>query len=117
MILFICFPKLGRVIGSRDYNDPMEVWPVRKAVGNVWNKGPELIEKIEARNVIRGIQAMLAAVAFAFSLRMTGSLWLAIGSHSGWDYAESFIFGVPNSALVFADRALHPLIHGPVWIT
>jgi hypothetical protein len=57
------------------------------------------------------------ALAFAFSFRATGSLWLAIGCHAGWNYAQSFIFGVPNSALVFPQHLLHPAISGPEWIT
>jgi membrane protease YdiL (CAAX protease family) len=68
-------------------------------------------------NFIGGLQAVAAAVAFAFSFRMTGSLWLAIGCHSGWNYAQSFVFGVPNSAIVFSSHVLHPTFHGPVWIT
>jgi membrane protease YdiL (CAAX protease family) len=30
-------------------------------------------------------------------LRRTGDLWFPIGFHFSWDYAESFIFGVPDS--------------------
>jgi uncharacterized protein len=34
---------------------------------------------------------------FCLSLRLTGSLWWAIGFHGGWDYAENFIFGTRDS--------------------
>jgi membrane protease YdiL (CAAX protease family) len=34
---------------------------------------------------------------FCLSIRLTGSLWWAIGFHGGWDYAENFIFGTRDS--------------------
>ncbi len=68
-------------------------------------------------NFIGALQACLFGIAFAYSFRQTGSLWLAIGVHSGWDYAESFIFGVPDSGVLFAGRALNPATHGPDWLT
>lgn len=36
-------------------------------------------------------------LTFVFSLWRTGSLWWAIGAHAGWDWAMSFIYGVPDS--------------------
>jgi len=53
----------------------------------------------------------------ALSFKWTGSLWLALGMHAGWDYAESFIFGVPDSGGVLPHGAMHPTFHGPVWLT
>lgn len=68
-------------------------------------------------SVIGGIQAGLLGLVLAYSFCRTGSLWFAIGAHAGWDYGETFIFGVPNSALKFEGSALHPTIHGPDWLT
>lgn len=61
--------------------------------------------------------AFLFGIVLSYSFQQTGSLWLALGLHSGWDYAESFIFGVPNSGLVLTGRLLHPTMHGPTWLT
>ena len=41
-----------------------------------------------------------AGLTFALSLRLTGSLWWAIGSHMAWDWAQSFLFGVADSGMV-----------------
>lgn len=68
-------------------------------------------------DLMGGAQAVLFGLALAYSFRATGSLWLAIGFHAGWDYAQSFIFGVPDSALVSQGRWLHPVVHGPIWLT
>lgn len=64
----------------------------------------------------RGIQAGLFSLALAYAFRQTGSLWFGIGIHAGWDYGESFIFGVPNSALKLEGSVLHPPIARPDWL-
>jgi len=37
---------------------------------------------------------------FAFALRRTGNLWLAVGWHASFDFGETFLYSVPNSGLV-----------------
>ena len=68
-------------------------------------------------NVYGGLQACAIGLAFAVSFRMTGSLWIAIGTHFGWNFSQSFIFGVPDSALVFSHHLLQTSLHGPQWWT
>ncbi len=43
-----------------------------------------------------------AAIGFVFcvSVRLTGSAWWAIGCHAGWDWAETYFYGTPDSGLV-----------------
>jgi hypothetical protein len=38
-------------------------------------------------------------------------------SHRVGDWAESFLFGVPDSGVVFRGRLLAPVLHGPAWLT
>jgi uncharacterized protein len=56
-------------------------------------------------------------VVLAYSFKRTGSLWLAIGIHTMWDYAQSFIYGVPDSGVIIPGGWLAPVIHGPKWLT
>ena len=59
-----------------------------------------------------GILAVgLAGTTFAFSLYRTGSLWWAIGFHAAWDWAQSFLYGVPDSGTMVQGHlfATHPL--------
>ena len=52
-----------------------------------------------------GILAVgIAGAVFAFSLWRTGSLWWAIGFHTTWDWAQSFLYGVPDSGTMAANR-------------
>ncbi len=52
----------------------------------------------------------LAGMTFAYALWRTGSLWWAIGFHTTWDWAQSFLFGVPDSGNVSVGRLFitHP---------
>lgn len=43
------------------------------------------------------VSAGLIGLVFAFSLWRTGSLWWAVGYHAAWDWAQSFVWGVPDS--------------------
>lgn len=58
-----------------------------------------------------------AGLMFAFSLWRTGSLWWAIGLHMGWDWAQSFLFGVADSGGVSAYRLLSTHPRGSTWVS
>jgi hypothetical protein len=56
-------------------------------------------------------QVFLAGILFVVALWRTGSLWWAIGFHMSWDWAQSFLYGVPDSGgleqgRLFATHAL-----------
>lgn len=52
----------------------------------------------------------LAGAVFAFSLWRTGSLWWAIGFHTSWDWAQSYLYGTPDSGNLAVGHLLisHP---------
>lgn len=65
---------------------------------------------------------LIATVVFAIfasvTLRLTGSLWLAVGAHAGWDWGQSFFYGVPDSGLTAQGHFLNPTLHQtPIWLT
>jgi hypothetical protein len=49
-------------------------------------------------------------MVFCLSLWRTGSLWWAIGFHTSWDWAQSFLYGVADSGLMVQHHlmATHP---------
>src|SRR5208283_2480032 len=57
------------------------------------------------------LAAGLAGLVFCFSLWRTGSLWWAIGFHASWDWAQSFLYGVPDSGMMVPHHflATHPV--------
>lgn len=56
--------------------------------------------------------AMFAAVL----LRYTGNLWLAVGAHAGWDWGQSYFYGVNDSGLQATGHLLDPHLQGPAWL-
>jgi len=65
-----------------------------------------------------GAASVFAFGMFAcFTLWRTGSLWFAIGFHAAGDYAESFIYSVPDSGIRATGHLLHSTVHGPAWLT
>lgn len=52
------------------------------------------------------INIMLSAVTYALSLLWLRSLWAPIGWHAGWNFAQFFIAGLPNSGLTVSSLGL-----------
>jgi uncharacterized protein len=54
--------------------------------------------------------AGLAGLVFSLTLWRTGSLWWAIGFHTSWDWAQSFLYGVADSGIMVQHHflATHP---------
>ena len=59
----------------------------------------------------------LTGLLFAFVLRRTGNLWMAVGWHAAFDFGETFLFSVPNSGAQFRGHLSAASLHGPAWLT
>lgn len=47
----------------------------------------------------------------------TGNLWLAVGAHAGWDWGQTFFYGVSDSGFQAQGHLLNPHIEGPAWLS
>lgn len=56
--------------------------------------------------------AAIGAV-FCVSIRVTGSAWWAIGCHAGWDWGQTYFYGVADSGLVAKGHLLSTSPAGP----
>jgi membrane protease YdiL (CAAX protease family) len=59
----------------------------------------------------------IVGLLVAFTLRRTGSLWFAIGIHAAWDWAQSFLYGVPDSGITVDGHFFTPSFQGSPWMT
>jgi uncharacterized protein len=59
----------------------------------------------------------LFALLFCLFLRLTGNLWLGVGFHAGWDWGQTFFYGVSNSGLLPYHSLFHSTLSGPRWLT
>jgi uncharacterized protein len=51
------------------------------------------------------------------ALWRTGSLWFPIGLHFGWNWAQSFFFGVADSGLTNKGHLFEGQSHGAAWLS
>jgi len=50
-------------------------------------------------------------------LRRTGNLWWAVGFHAGWDWGQTFFYGVTDSGLAAYHNLFNSSFSGPSWLT
>jgi membrane protease YdiL (CAAX protease family) len=78
-------------------------------VGHIGNPGETFVG-------VSGV--MIRALFYCLLLRLTGSLWAGIGFHAAWDWAQTYLYGTPQSGHVmqghlFNSRPLGaPLLSG-----
>jgi membrane protease YdiL (CAAX protease family) len=61
------------------------------AAAHIHNKG---------ENVLGIAEVVTAGLVLCLMLRVTGSLWMSIGFHNTWDWAQSYFYGTPDSAMM-----------------
>jgi membrane protease YdiL (CAAX protease family) len=50
-------------------------------------------------------------------IRRTGNLWMPIGLHMAWDWAETFFYGVANSGKTYPGQLMNSSSSGPAWLS
>ena len=54
---------------------------------------------------------------FCFLLRRSGDLWMPIGFHTSFGWAQTYLYGVPNSGHILPRHLLNGNFSGPTWLT
>jgi membrane protease YdiL (CAAX protease family) len=60
---------------------------------------------------------VLFGLLFCLFRRRTGNLWWAVGFHAGWDWGQTFFYGVPDSGILPYHNLFNCAFHGPQWLT
>jgi hypothetical protein len=68
-------------------------------------------------NVFGILQVVVVGMIFCLTLRRTGTLWLAVGFHTTWDWAQTFFYGTRDSGLLGVGRLLNSSSVGSNWLT
>jgi uncharacterized protein len=63
------------------------------------------------------LSVVVFGMLFCLFLRRTGNLWFAVGFHAGWDWGQTFFYGVPDSGLLPYHNLLNSTFSGPHWLT
>ncbi len=60
---------------------------------------------------------VLFGLLFCLFLWRRGNLWWAVGFHAGWDWGQTFFYGVPDSGLQPYHNFFSCNFSGPTWLT
>lgn len=93
----------------------MSFWPAAVVLAALFGLAHFAVEG--PQGIVGGAQAALFALVASCAFLKTGSLWLSVGLHFGWNYAESYIFGVNDSGNVAVGSLLKGTAHGPDILT
>lgn len=89
-------------------------WPAAVCLSLVFG-GSHLLNPGEG--IVGVANVAVTGLVFAFALKRTGNLWLAVGWHACFDFGETFLFSVPNSGSVFDHHLSNAVLQGPAWLT
>ena len=68
-------------------------------------------------NVFGILQVVVVGMIFCLTIRRTGTIWLAVGFHTTWDWAQTYFYGTADSGLLGVGRFLNSSSVGPSWLT
>jgi uncharacterized protein len=68
-------------------------------------------------NYFGGLSVLAFGLLLCLFLRRTGTLWCAVGFHIGYDWAQTFFYGAPNSGLTPYHNLFSVTLNGPQWLT
>jgi membrane protease YdiL (CAAX protease family) len=63
------------------------------------------------------LSVVFFGLLFCLFLRRTGNLWWAVGFHAGWDWGQTFVYGVADSGIPAYHNLLNSEFAGRSWIT
>jgi uncharacterized protein len=63
------------------------------------------------------LSVVFFGLLFCLFLRRTGNLWWAVGFHAGWDWGQTFFYGVADSGIPAYHNLLNSEFAGRTWIT
>jgi membrane protease YdiL (CAAX protease family) len=89
-------------------------WPAAFVTSGLFAAG-HIFNANETRMGVAAV--VLFGLLLCLFLRRTGNLWCAVGFHMGYDWGQTFFYGVPNSGIVPYHNLLNSVFSGPRWLT
>lgn len=89
-------------------------WPAALVISGLFGLS-HLSNKGE--NALGAVSVVAFGLLLCLFLKRTGSLWCAVGFHIGYDWAQTFFYGAPNSGLTPSHNLFSVTLNGPRWLT
>ena len=58
-------------------------------------------------DVIPIVGIIITGLSYSLLRWYSGSIWIAMGIHTGWNFTQNYLFGLPNSGLVSEASVFH----------
>ena len=58
-------------------------------------------------SVLSIVSIVICGLSYSLLRWYTGSIWVAMGIHTGWNFTQNYLFGLPNSGLVSQVSLFH----------
>jgi membrane protease YdiL (CAAX protease family) len=59
---------------------------------------------------------VLFSALFALTVRLTGTIWFAVGFHAAWDWSQTYLFGTSDSGIRGNGHLFNTIPSGPDWL-
>ena len=66
---------------------------------------------------VGALNVALGGLVLSGLLRRSGNLWLPIGFHAAWDWAQSYFYGVADSGQTLPGHLFNSTFSGSAWLT
>jgi uncharacterized protein len=110
----MCEEFLNRGYAQYTLASGIGFWPAAFVTSGVFAFG----HAFNAHETATGLAAVLLfGLLHCLFLQRTGSLWMAVGFHAGWDWGQNCFYGVPDSGIVPYHSVLRSGFQGPTWLT
>jgi uncharacterized protein len=114
IIIGMCEESLFRGYPQFTLSTGMGFWPAAILLSATF-------AALHAFNVGETITGLLSVVVFGMLfclfIRRSGNLWLAVGFHAGWDWGQTFFYGVHDSGMAPYRNLFNSQFFGPSWLT
>jgi len=93
-----CLVLYLKKVPGQGFWDAAWVTSVLFGAGHTGNSGESWVGIFSAAGI---------GLVFCVSVKVTGSVWWAIGCHAAWDWGQSYLYGTPDSGLMARGHLLN----------
>ncbi len=114
LIIGLCEESLFRGYPQFTLTTGMGFWPAAILLSAIFGA----LHGFNAGETIPGLLSVVVfGLLFCLFVRRTGNIWLAVGFHAGFDWGQTFFYGVHDSGMAPYHNLFNSQFSGPIWLT
>lgn len=114
LIIGLCEESLFRGYPLFTLTTGMGFWPAAILLSVLFGA----LHGFNSGETIPGLLSVVVfALLFCLFIRRSGNIWLAVGFHAGFDWGQTFFYGVHDSGMAPYHNLFNSQFSGPSWLT